>query len=161
MDELGVLNAVRDFLRRHGVEFAEKHHAPTYTSQQSAEARGESLSIGAKALVVKGDDRFWLLVLPADRKLDSAAVKQCLGVKKLRFADREELLALTGLVPGCVPPFGRPVLDLELLADTALLQEPKLAFNAGSLTTSIVMASRDYQRIAGARWLGLAQTQNG
>jgi prolyl-tRNA editing enzyme YbaK/EbsC (Cys-tRNA(Pro) deacylase) len=96
-------------------------------------------------------------VLPADRKLDSQAVKRQLGAKKLRFADAAELLTLTGLVPGCVPPFGEPVLGLELLADPALCDNDKIAFNAGSLTNSIIMASADYHRVAGARWLPLSQ----
>lgn len=154
-----VLQRVRDLLHAAGVAFTEKHHEPTFTSEQSAQARGESLAIGAKALVVKADDTFRLLVLPADRKLDSAAVKRTFGVKKLRFADAAELLALTGLVPGSVPPFGPPVLELSLSADPALLDNEKMAFNAGSLTDSIVMASDDYRRVAGADWLTLTAAQ--
>jgi Ala-tRNA(Pro) deacylase len=107
-------------------------------------------------LVVKADEMFRLLVLPADRKLDSAAVKRHFAVKKLRFADAAELLAVTGLVPGSVPPFGPPVLELPLFADPALLDNEKMAFNAGSLTDSIVMGSADYRRVAGAEWMTLA-----
>ena len=151
-----VLQRVRDLLRSAEVAFTEKHHEPTFTSEESARARGESLAIGAKALVVKADEAFRLLVLPADRKLDSAAVKRNFGVKKLRFADAAELLVLTGLVPGSVPPFGPPVMELPLFADPCLLDNEKMAFNAGSLTDSIVMASTDYQRVAGAEWLTMA-----
>ena len=43
----------------------------------------------------------------------------------MRFADAAELLELTGLVPGSVPPFGPPVLPLELWADPALCEQPK------------------------------------
>ncbi|MBI3839529.1 MAG: hypothetical protein HY288_16540 [Planctomycetia bacterium] len=153
-----VFEAIRAFLNATGATFVEKHHPPTFTSEESARARGESLSIGAKALVVKTDDRYRLLVLPADRKLDSQAVKRHFGAKKMRFADATELFALTGLVPGSVPPFGEPILPLELWADPALGENDKIAFNAGSLTTSIVMAFADYRRIAGAQWLSMAQT---
>jgi Ala-tRNA(Pro) deacylase len=151
-----VLAAVRAFLTGAGVAFVEKHHEPTYTSEQSAQARGEPLEIGAKALVVKVDADFHLLVLPAHRKLDSAAVKRHFGAKKLRFADATELRELTGLVPGSVPPFGTPVLNLPLTADPALLANHRIAFNAGSLTDSIIMASTDYQRVAGATWLAMS-----
>jgi prolyl-tRNA editing enzyme YbaK/EbsC (Cys-tRNA(Pro) deacylase) len=157
MSESAVLQAIRALLVVAGVPFVEKQHEPTYTSQQSARARGEPLSIGAKALMIKTDDRFRLFVLPADRKIDSQAIKRQLGVKKLRFADAAELAAQTGLVPGSVPPFGEPVLPLELYADPTLCDQDKVAFNAGSLTTSIVMASADYRRVAGARWLTIAQ----
>src|SRR4051812_34443544 len=107
-----VLARLRQFLHDAGVEFTETTHEPTFTSEHSARARGESLSIGAKALVMKADGRYSLLVLPADRKLASAMVKRHLGAKKFRFADAAELHELTGLVPGSVPPFGEPILPL-------------------------------------------------
>lgn len=153
-----VLESIRKFLAAGGVAFVEKHHEPTFTSEESARARGEPLAIGAKALLVKTDDRFRLLVLPANRKLDSQLVKRHFAAKKLRFADAAELLEMTRLVPGSVPPFGEPVLPLELWADPALGENEKMAFNAGSLTTSIVMAFADYKRVAGAQWLSMAQT---
>lgn len=153
MNEGEVTQRIREFLAAAGVSFVEKQHEPTFTSEESARARGESLSIGAKALVIKTDGVYRLFVLPADRKVDSQAIKRGLGVKKTRFADAAELAELTGLVPGSVPPFGEPILPLELVADPALLANDRIAFNAGSLTTSIVMASADYRRIAIARWL--------
>ena len=151
-----VLDAVRALLHSAGVAFVEKNHEPTFTSEQSALARGEPLEIGAKALVIKTDAQYRLFVLPADRRVDSQAIKRLLGVKKMRFADAAELLALTGLVPGSVPPFGPPVLELPLVADPALLANAKVAFNAGSLTTSIIMASADYERVCAAQWLEFA-----
>ena len=88
-------------------------------------------------------------MLPADRKLDSALVKKQLGVTRLRFASPEELLALTGLVPGSVPPFGEPILPFELIADVAIgARYPHVAFNAGSLTDSIIMSAADWARVA-------------
>jgi Ala-tRNA(Pro) deacylase len=151
-----VLEAVRRLLESAGVAFVEKQHEPTYTSEESARARGEPLKVGAKALVIKADGVYRLFVLPADRRVDSAAIKRHLGVKKLRFADAAELLELTGLVPGCVPPFGPPVLELPLVADPALLANEKIAFNAGSLTTSVIMASADYERVSQAQWLSFS-----
>jgi Ala-tRNA(Pro) deacylase len=157
MSGSGVLEAIRALLNSHAVAFVEKQHEPTFTSEESARARGEPLEIGAKALVIKTDDRYRLFVLPADRKVDSAAIKRELGVKKMRFANAAELMELTRLEPGSVPPFGHPILPLELYADPALGGHDKIAFNAGSLTTSIVMSSADYRQLAGARWLEFSQ----
>ena len=148
-----VLQQIRDCLRAANLQadtsIREVEHPPTETSEQSAQARGEPLYVGAKALLLKTDDVFRLFVLPADQKLDSAAVKNELRLKKLRFATREELLELTGLVPGSVPPFGEPVLPFELFADTSIgTQEDKVAFNAGSLTRSIIMPATTWKQIA-------------
>ncbi len=143
-----ILSAIRGLLSVASVPFREVHHEPTRTSEESAKARGEELRIGGKALLMKGDDLFRLFVLPADRKLDSGAIRREFGWKKLRFATPEELLELTGLVPGCVPPFGPPILPFELCLDQTATQNPRIAFNAGSLTDSIILAMRDYLIVA-------------
>jgi Ala-tRNA(Pro) deacylase len=139
-----VLDAIRRLLTDAGVAFREVNHAPTFTSAESAKARGEELRTGGKALLLKTDATFRLFVLPADRKLDSSAVKLQLGVKKTRFASADELQVLTGLVPGSVPPFGPPVLPFELYVDEAIRANDRIAFNAGSLTDSIILATADY-----------------
>lgn len=147
-----MLTKVRHLLDKQGINFKEKEHAPTYTSEESAAARGEDLAVGAKALLLKTDDVFRLFVLPANLKLDSGAIKRELKVKKIRFATAEELREMTGLVPGAVPPFGPPVLPFELFADEAVgTLNDRVAFNAGSLTNSIIMAAKDWAEIAQPR----------
>jgi Ala-tRNA(Pro) deacylase len=142
------LDAIRQCLNEARITFRELHHEPTATSEKSARVRGEPLHVGGKAILLKTDDVFRLFVLPADRKLDSGAVKKHLKVKKTRFATADELLELTGLVPGSVPPFGRPILDFDLYVDEALTKNDRIAFNAGSLTDSIIFSMSDYLRVA-------------
>jgi Ala-tRNA(Pro) deacylase len=142
------LAAIRGHLAALAIPYREVHHEPTLTSEDSARARGEDLRIGGKALLIKTGDVFRLFVLSASRKLDSAAVKTRFGAKKLRFASADELRELTGLTPGSVPPFGPPILPFELYVDESILANQKIAFNAGSLTDSIVMNVDDYRKAA-------------
>ena len=145
---LTMLKQIRSHLSAAGVSFREIEHRPTRTSEESAMARGETLSIGAKALLLKTDKVFRLFVLPADRKLNSSAIRHYFGAGKLRFATVEELKELTGLVPGAVPPFGKPILPFELYADEAVgLATDRVAFNAGSLSHSIIMTATDWAKI--------------
>lgn len=139
---------IRNWLTDEKVLFREVHHEATRTSEESAAARGEELRIGGKALLLKVDGTFRLFILSADRKLDSAAIKKYFNARKTRFATPEELLQLTGLVPGSVPPFGIPVLDFPLYADPSVLENGRIAFNAASLTDSIIMPAADYMRLA-------------
>jgi prolyl-tRNA editing enzyme YbaK/EbsC (Cys-tRNA(Pro) deacylase) len=148
MTNANVLEQIRELLTREQVVFREVQHQPTYTSEESARARGEDIRIGGKALLLKIGDDIRLFVLPANCKADSAAIRNELGVRKTRFANREELWELTGLVPGSVPPFGRPILPFDLYVDTGIAHNEKIAFNAGSLTDSIIMPVEDYLRIA-------------
>jgi Ala-tRNA(Pro) deacylase len=153
-----VLEQIRDLLAQHSITYKQVSHEPTFTSEESARVRGESLSVGAKALLVKTDDMFRLFVLPADLQFDTRRVKQELKIRSTRFATKDELLELTGLVPGSVPPFGEPVLPFELYADSGVGgSEDKVAFNAGSLTTSIVMKASDWKSVARPREFSFAK----
>lgn len=143
-----ITDRIREWLRGNDVAFREVHHEPTRTSEESARARGEELRVGGKALLIKADNDFRLFVLSADRKLDSAAIRGHLGAKKTRFASPEELLDLTGLVPGSVPPFGPPILPFPLCVDPSVFENQRIAFNAGSLTDSIILGIDDYRRLA-------------
>lgn len=142
------LTRLQKWLTSEGVTFRLVHHEPTYTSEESARARGEELRVGGKALVMQVGDVPALFVLPADRKVDSGAIRRELKVGKLRFATREELAELTGLVPGSVPPFGQPILPFQLYLDAAVPENDRIAFNAGSLTDSMILSMPDYLRVA-------------
>jgi prolyl-tRNA editing enzyme YbaK/EbsC (Cys-tRNA(Pro) deacylase) len=135
-------------LRENGVSFRELHHEPTRTSEESARVRGEELKNGGKAIVLKVNNTFRLFVLSAARKLDSSRVKAHFKVKRLRFATEDELLNLTGLVPGSIPPFGSPIFDIDLFVDNSIMENERIAFNAGSLTDSIIMSVSDYAKLA-------------
>jgi Ala-tRNA(Pro) deacylase len=141
-----VFQRVESLLKQHGVAFDVLRHEPVYTSEQAAEVRGTSLASGAKALICKGDDKFALFVLPADRKLASKAVRQARGWRKLRFASRDEVEQLTGLQPGSIPPFGS-LFGLPTLCDSRLSENETINFNAGDHSISVSMPYDDYVRV--------------
>ncbi len=149
-----VFERLQEKLQQAGIAFGVQHHAPVYTSEEAAAVRGTPLSSGAKALVVKAGDSFCLLVVPADRKLDSKKARASLGAKALRFASREEVEQLTGLQPGSIPPFGS-LFGLPTCCDPALAENPSINFNAGDHTISIAMTCADYLAAEGPRLLVL------
>lgn len=142
------LVSIVTLLDERGISYRKLRHEPTRTSEESARVRGEPVEIGGKALLVKTADSFRLFVLSAALRFDSAAVKKRFAAKKIRFATADELMDLTGLIPGSVPPFGQPILPFELHIDTSITQNDRIAFNAGSLTDSIIMDTNDYLKIA-------------
>lgn len=156
MAETIVHEKIRALLEEAGVSYRVVHHEPTRTSEESARVRGEDIRIGGKALVLKVGPDFKLFVLSAALKADSKRIKAHFGQREVRFATAEELLALTGLVPGAIPPFGRPVMPLDLFVDPSILGNDRIAFNAGSLTDSIIMSREDYVRIARPQVLAFA-----
>ena len=143
-----LLERILTLLDENDVPFQRMSHPPTYTSEDSAKARGEPLENGAKALVLKVDDDFRLFVMSAVERINSGLIRRYFSARKSRFATSDELMTLTGLVPGSVPPFGRPILDLPLYVDPSILVREKIAFNAAALTESIIMKPEDYCRVA-------------
>jgi Ala-tRNA(Pro) deacylase len=137
---------VEALLKSAGVPFEVLHHEPVFTSEEAARVRGVDLSSGAKALVCKADDEFLIFVVPADRRLDSRGVRRRRGFRRLRFANREEVLELTGLVPGSIPPFGG-LFGLDTLCDERLGENERINFNAGDHRISVSMRFADYLRV--------------
>ena len=117
-----------------------------FTSEEAAAVRGVALSTGAKALICRVDDRFVMFVIPADRKLDSKQVRQAMGTHGLRFATRDELSELTGLLPGAVPPFGS-LFGLPSYCDSRLGQNDRINFNAGDNSISVSLRYEDYLKV--------------
>jgi Ala-tRNA(Pro) deacylase len=141
-----VFDRIERLLAGQGAAYQVLRHAPVFTSAEAAAIRGTSLASGAKALVCKADGAFHLIVLPADRRLDGKLARAGRGWKSLRFATAEEVLRLTGLAPGSIPPFGS-LFDLSTLCDEALGENPTINFNAGDHAISIGMTYADYIRV--------------
>ncbi|MBI1827055.1 MAG: hypothetical protein HY287_09825 [Planctomycetes bacterium] len=143
--ETSVFDRIAAGLAAKGIAFTTKHHAPVHTSAEAAAVRGTTLHSGAKALIVKCGDTFQMIVLPADFSLDSKATCELLSSKKLRFASKEEVLQITGLTPGSIPPFGS-LFKLPTICDERLGENESINFNAGSHTDSVQMTYQDYIR---------------
>ena len=141
-----IFERVEGLLAQAGVEYRVLRHEPVYTSEEAARVRGTPLASGAKALVCKGDETLVMFVVPADRKLDSGAVRRVKGWRKLRFATREEVLERTGLAPGSIPPFGS-LFGLPTLCDQRLGEQEFINFNAGDHSISVSLRYADYLRV--------------
>jgi Ala-tRNA(Pro) deacylase len=138
-----VFERLQSLLDQRGVVCDVLRHAPVFTSEDAARVRGTPLGSGAKALVCKVDERFVMIVLPADRKLSSKKVRLGEGVKSLRFATREEVEQQTGLTPGSIPPFGS-LFGLPVWCDERLGDHERINFNAGDHAISICLRYADY-----------------
>jgi Ala-tRNA(Pro) deacylase len=139
-----IFDQIKTHLESLGLPYRVIHHTPAGTSEEVAKIRGTELKIGGKTILFKAGKEFKLFTYSAARALDSLAIKKYFHEKDRRFATREELMALTGLESGTVPPFGKSILPFEHFLDTSITLNDEIAFNAGSLTDSIVMKVADY-----------------
>lgn len=134
-------------LKKKNISHTVYEHAPVYTSEDAARIRKTDLSQGAKAILLYSDEKPVMVVVSGDRKIDFPAFKKLYKVKDLRMAKEEEVLSVTGVPIGAVPPFGH-IFRIPLYMDTKLKEKKELIFNAGLHTKSIKMNVSDYISIA-------------
>lgn len=123
-------------------------HPPIRGAEDAAALRGTPLEIGGKSLLLKVGDRWVVLVLSGARRLHNPSLRRALKAQRYRFATREELQAITGLEPGCVPPFGRPLFDADLVVDEVTAEQDRIAFSLADPTRSVIMSTKDWLAIA-------------
>ena len=144
---LALFARVRALLESEAVSHSVTVHEAGSTAEAIAAARGTPLEMGVKALLMKTRKEWVVIAIRAHQRTDNRKVRHALGAQKLRFANRDELGGF-GLVPGQVPPFGKPILPFRLVADQGITSLADLAFTAGTNTDSIVMPTADWQRLA-------------
>jgi len=139
---------IHEYLRQNKVYFVTHVHAPAYTAQAVAAEEHVSGHVVAKVVIVKGDDKFAMCVLPAPWMLDLKKVGNLIGARKVRLADEKEIASLFPDVEvGAEPPFGH-LYNLPTLVDQRLAQRGDVVFQGGSHQEAVRMKYADYARLA-------------
>ena len=138
-----VRNEIIRLLKQNEFEFKHLLHEPTPTSEDSARVRGQTVSEGVKAIILKGKNskKNYQFNIPANLKLDMKAVTETVG-EKCEFESPEIIKERFGLIIGGIPPFGQ-LLNLETFFDEGVTNQEKSSFNCGLVTESITMNSKD------------------
>jgi Ala-tRNA(Pro) deacylase len=155
---MSVAAKLKEYLDNNKVNYDVLGHARTYTAQDTAEAAHVPGKEVAKSVVVKTDDRFVLVVLPAPRKIDLERLKEILDTKEARLAEESEF---TSLFPGCeagaMPPFGN-LYGLAVYVDQSLAQDEEIVFNACTHVDAIRMKYKDFERLANPQLASFASS---
>ncbi len=133
-------------LKGNHVPFEAYEHEPVYTSQDAAKIRKTALHTGVKALVMFADEKPIMVAISGDKKVDMKAFKKQFNVRDLRMATPEEVVKVTSVPIGAVPPFGH-IFGIPLYMDKALKDSKTVVFNAGLHTKSISMSEPDYEKV--------------
>jgi prolyl-tRNA editing enzyme YbaK/EbsC (Cys-tRNA(Pro) deacylase) len=134
----------------------EEFPAGTASAEDAATAVGCKPAQIVKSLVLMAGREPAVVLVPGDRRVDTAKVAAKLGVDKIRFAGGDQVRSLTGFEPGAVAPFPLPGVK-HVFADRALLTQPELWIGAGSDTHLAVLKPADLMRLAGATAMDAAE----
>ncbi|WP_306118983.1 MULTISPECIES: prolyl-tRNA synthetase associated domain-containing protein [unclassified Roseitalea] len=101
----GALLAYLDSL---GIDARTVEHRPVFTVAESQQVRDSMPGAHTKNLFVKDrKGRHFLLTVPEDGRVDLKSIHRRIGASgRVSFAGADALMALLGVVPGAVTPFG-------------------------------------------------------
>ncbi len=118
------------------------------------EAYGYAMDASANCILVAsktGERTYAACLVPATRRLDvNGTVRRLLGVRKASFAPAEEAVALTGMLPDGVTPFGLPE-HIPVYVDALLLGHDRVIVGGGSRSLKIEVSTAVLASMPAAR----------
>jgi Cys-tRNA(Pro) deacylase len=130
------LERVKQFLTKYPDLQFHLFDASTHTADLAAQALGVTPGQIAKTLLFLADGKPLLVVTCGDRRVDTKKLAKIFGAKKLKFADGDTVLALTGFPPGGVSPIGS-LLPIPVYVDQSLYQYDIVYAAAGTANSAL------------------------
>lgn len=122
----------------------------TSTAPLAAQALGLEVGQIAKSILfkTKGDD-YLMVVSAGDVKMDSKAIKETVG-QRVRMANPEEVLNVTGFSIGGVCPFALAN-EVPIYLDESLLRYDVVYAAAGTANTALPITFQELQEVTGGQ----------
>jgi prolyl-tRNA editing enzyme YbaK/EbsC (Cys-tRNA(Pro) deacylase) len=140
-------------------------HTPTV--EDAARVMGTTVDGIVKSVLFVQDtsgelaERGVLVIANGLHRVDYRRVADCLGVsrRRLKLADAETVLALTGQPVGGVAPFGHPQ-PLRTFIDRRVLDQPQVYAGGGALDALMRITPDEIIRVTGAELVDVIQTKD-
>ena len=127
---MSISNTVRDYLAGNAIDYQLIAHIHTQSSSDSANAAHVSGDHLAKAVIVKEDETYLMVVVPADHHVHLGRLHHLLG-QEVGLATEQELVSLfPDCEGGAIPPLGAAY-RLKTLVDSSLLEQQQIYFESG------------------------------
>ena len=150
-------NQLQRFFDSHSAKYAVSSHHTAFTAREVAAVEHLPAREVAKVVVVFGDGKYHMIVIPANRLVDFQEVRHTLGLTQARLATEDEL---TKLFPDCelgaMPPVGA-LYGLQVYLDNSLLEQEMIAFNAGTHRDIVHMRTDDFRALTQPTLVSLAR----
>ncbi len=138
---------LKEFLDGHDVKYVSISHSPAYSAQtiaESAHIPGKEL---VKTVIVRIDDNFAMVILPASYRVHLGHLKVELSASHVELATETEV---ENLFPDCekgaMPPFGN-LYGMDVYVAEQLTEDEEIVFSAGSHTELIRMSYKDFESL--------------
>lgn len=149
MENMPLSKKFEEFLKKHNIDYKVLEHKTVYTAFDAAQTLKRKLSEISKALLMKVDKKYILIVLPASHKADLNKLKKILKAKDLEIVKESEVSKALNIKSGAITPFGK-FHNLPVYVDKALLKSKLIVASSGSFTESVLMKTRDLLKTGAA-----------
>ena len=143
---MSISNTVRDYLADNSIDYQLVTHANTQSSRGSADAAHVICDHLAKAVIVKEDETYLMVVVPSDQHVHMGRLHHLLG-QDVGLATEQELVSLfPDCEGGAIPPLGGAY-RLKTLVDSSLLEQPEVFFESGDHEHLVRVTGEQFSRL--------------
>ena len=138
-----------------------RHGEPVFTVEAAARQRGVVKEEMVKSILLRDKDGHYAMAcVLGHARVNPRAVLACLpsGWRRLRFATKEEILAVTGCVQGAVTPLGLDE-NVPVIFDEAIARCLKVNISSGDPRAGLELDPKDLITLAKARLAPIAEPQ--
>lgn len=143
-----IYNEIITLLNKVNASYKVFDHRPLYTFDDAAEIQKEAGWVGTetKSMVMKTDNGFMMYMTIQGRRLDFSAIKDTLGLRKVRLVSGDELREHFDAEPGCAYPFGYDK-SVPLFIDPIIFEQEWALFSPGMTTRTIQVKGSDLKKV--------------
>lgn len=137
------------------------HSEPVFTVEAAARQRGVVKEEMVKSILLRDKDGHYAMAcVLGQARVDPRAVLACMPPdwRRLQFATKEEILAVTGCVQGAVTPLGLPE-TVPVIFDEAIARCPRVNISSGDPMAGLELDPNDLISLAKARLAPIAESQ--
>ncbi|NTU98538.1 YbaK/EbsC family protein, partial [Candidatus Falkowbacteria bacterium] len=137
------------YLEKAGVPHEVLSHRTVYTAFDAASTMKRKLNEIAKSLLIKADQDYYLVLLPADHNLDLKKLQTAIGkhakktIKVVKIPGEEAVAQVAKVKKQALTAFGG-LHKLPVIIDENLAKAKKAVFSSGSANHSVELAVKDF-----------------
>lgn len=145
---------IKSFLEKNSIKYVLHKHLAVYTCEEAEIHTGNIPGISSKNLFLKQrkKENYFLVILPAYKRMEIKKFGELVNVKNLTFANETELKDILGLTPGSVSPFGllndiNHVVKLYIHKD--IWESDIVSFHPNINTESVELNKENFHKLIG------------
>jgi len=148
MDTNKAYEKLLDLLESNQVEYKLFVHREALTWEDLAAVQKETGFFGTemKCMVLKAGDKFIVYITIQGNRVNFDAIKETLGISKVRLSTTEELQEYFGAKPGCAYPFGFDA-QYDIYVDPEIYEQEWMLFSPVVPTKTVQAKGADLRRV--------------